>query len=75
MKRRDFIQLTAIGGSLPFLSLSACTADQNNKKEDFNSKVPFELEETPVEEVQEEEIVKEELTKNPGKSSTIAKSF
>jgi len=54
MKRRKFIQGTALGGMLSVTSLSSCASEQkeNASKEVANSIPPFELEEVTVQEMQ-----------------------
>lgn len=53
MKRRKFIQGTALGGMLSVTSLSSCASEQkqDRSKEAANSIPPFELEEVSVEEM------------------------
>jgi amidase len=53
MKRRNFIQLSAITGAIPFLGIKACApADELNNQTNTEEK-PFELEEWTVEQLQE----------------------
>jgi len=54
MKRRNFIQLGAISGAIPFLGVKACTPiSEENKTEDTQEEKPFELEEWTVRQLQE----------------------
>lgn len=53
MKRRNFIQLSAISGAIPFLGVKACAqTDEPNNKSTTEEK-PFELEEWTVEQFQD----------------------
>ncbi|MEM7298930.1 MAG: amidase family protein, partial [Bacteroidota bacterium] len=54
MKRRNFIQLGAITGAIPFLGVKACAPISNdaNDSENPSSEEPFELEEWTVEQFQ-----------------------
>lgn len=53
MKRRNFIQLSAITGAIPFLSLKACTSPTEKDNSTDKNKQPFELEEWTVSQLQE----------------------
>ncbi|MEN8250341.1 MAG: amidase [Bacteroidota bacterium] len=52
MKRRDFIQLTAIGSAVPLLTVNACTSKEKTEAEKKAGNIKFELEEITVEELQ-----------------------
>ena len=52
MKRRNFIQLTALGTAVPLISLNSCVTDKTNEHEDNAKSSPFELEEKSVAELQ-----------------------
>lgn len=53
MKRRNFIQLSAITGAIPFLSLKACASPSPSTDTNNPSEEPFELEEWKVDQLQE----------------------
>ena len=52
MKRRNFIQLTALGTAVPLISLNSCVTDETKEHEDKANSSPFELEEKSVAELQ-----------------------
>lgn len=53
MKRRNFIQLSAITGAIPLLSLKACASPSPSTDTNNPSEEPFELEEWKVDQLQE----------------------
>lgn len=53
MKRRNFIQLSAITGAIPFLGVKACAPAADSSTADSSSEKPFELEEWTVVQLQE----------------------
>ena len=53
MKRRNFIQLSALTGAIPFLGIKACAAPANESNENAAEEKPFELEEWEVSELRE----------------------
>ncbi|GAB4242127.1 MAG: amidase [Ekhidna sp.] len=55
MKRRNFIQLSAISGAIPFIGLKACTPaeTEGSSQESEQKEPPFELEEWTVAQLQE----------------------
>ncbi len=54
MKRRNFIQLSAISGAIPFLGLKSCAPAASEKGAvDASEEAPFELEEWTVEQLRE----------------------
>lgn len=53
MKRRNFIQLSAITGAIPFLSLKACASPNNEPEDQSSEEIPFSLEEWTVEMLRE----------------------
>ena len=53
MKRRNFIQLSAITGAIPFLGVKACAAPAPSEKSESEEEKPFELEEWTVAQLQE----------------------
>ena len=53
MKRRNFIQLSAITGAIPFLSIKACASPANESEDQESREEPFELEEWSVADLNE----------------------
>lgn len=53
MKRRNFIQLSALTGAIPFLGIKACAAPSQESGETGASEKPFELEEWTVTQLSE----------------------
>ncbi len=53
MKRRNFIQLSAITGAIPFLGIKACASPSNEQDTKDIQEKPFELEEWSVTQLQE----------------------
>jgi amidase len=53
MKRRSFIQLTALGTTVPLISLNSCVTDKSQDDDEANGFKKFELEEKTVAELQE----------------------
>ncbi len=53
MKRRNFIQLSAISGAIPFLGVKACAAPTASEAASNEEEAPFELEEWTVQQLQE----------------------
>jgi amidase len=52
MKRRNFIQLTALGTAVPLISLNSCVIDGTNVQVEKSKSIPFELEEKTVADLQ-----------------------
>jgi amidase len=53
MKRRNFIQIGALTGAVPLISLKACTTKEEKKDSQELDETPFELEEWTVDQLQE----------------------
>ncbi len=53
MKRRNFIQLSALTGAIPFLGIKACAAPSSESGQASASEKPFELEEWTVTQLSE----------------------
>ena len=53
MKRRNFIQLSAISGAIPFLGIKACAPADEPNNQSTTEENPFELEEWTVEQFQD----------------------
>ena len=53
MKRRNFIQLSAISGAIPFLSINACAPTETEKSKSKANDSVFELEEWTVNQLRE----------------------
>ncbi len=53
MKRRNFIQLSAITGAIPFLGIKACTSPTKENAIQSQDERPFELEEWSVDQLRE----------------------
>jgi len=52
MKRRNFIQLTALGSAVPLISLNACATENTNDDNQSSDLLKFELEEVSVSDLQ-----------------------
>ncbi|MEM9896596.1 MAG: amidase [Bacteroidota bacterium] len=53
MKRRNFIQLSAITSAIPFLGIKACASPEKDSAKEVEEERPFELEEWSVAQLQE----------------------
>ncbi|MEM9339518.1 MAG: amidase [Bacteroidota bacterium] len=53
MKRRNFIQLGALTGAIPFLGVKACAPTETSIDQEKKQEAPFELEEWTVSQLQE----------------------
>ncbi|MEO1254395.1 MAG: amidase [Bacteroidota bacterium] len=53
MKRRNFIQLSAITSAIPFLGIKACASPERDSAKEVEEEQPFELEEWSVAQLQE----------------------